>query len=107
MGDISSLFIQEIAGIKPNPSMKNISEFEISPLFITKLNFAEEYYDSKYGRLSCTWERCDKDIVMNISVSNGMYGKIKLRDGYKIKNGDCLLKEGKHISNRQIKIIRL
>lgn len=96
MGDISSLFIQEIAGIKPNPSMKNISEFEISPLFITKLNSAEGYYDSKYGRLSCAWERCDKGIVMNVSVPNGMCGKLKLRDGYKIKNGDCLLKEGKH-----------
>ena len=97
MGDISSLFIQEIAGIKPNPNMKNISEFEISPIFITKLNSAEGYYDSKYGRLSCAWEKCDKGIVMNVSVPNGMCGKLKLRGGYKIKNGDCLLKEGKHI----------
>ena len=96
MGDISSLFIQEITGIKPNPSMKNISEFEISPIFIIKLNSAEGYYDSKYGRLSCTWERYDKGIIMNISVPSGMCGNIKLRGGYKIKNGDYLLKEGKH-----------
>ena len=97
MGDISSWLIQEVAGIKPNPGMTDVSEFEISPLFITNLDFAKGYYDSKYGRLSCTWERCDRDIIMNISVPSGMCGTLKLRDGYKVKNGDCLLKEGKHI----------
>ena len=43
LGDISSWFIQDVVGIKPNPNMTDISEFEVSPHFIKKLDFATLY----------------------------------------------------------------
>lgn len=83
LGDISSWMIQEIAGVKPNPEVKDIGSFEISPHFIPDIEFAEGYYDSSLGRLECAWKRNGEKIKMSISVPSGMSGRLVLDNGFK------------------------
>jgi alpha-L-rhamnosidase len=89
MGDISSWFIQEIAGIKPNPQVRDISEFEISPAFISALDHAQGYYECAYGRLEVEWSRKEEAIHLHVSVPDGMHGALRLSGGYRVTNTDC------------------
>ena len=97
LGDISSWFIQELAGLKPNPNVEDIKYFEISPHFIKQLDNARASYDSQFGKVSVKWERTGQDIKLEISMPKGTYGKAILPKGFCFENSDlvCDLKEGK------------
>ena len=82
MGDISSWMLQNIAGIKVNPTLSNISSFEISPEFIPQISSAGAYYDFKEGRLSCGFEKTGKEIMLEITVPEGVSGALRLPCGY-------------------------
>ena len=87
MGDISSLFIQEFAGLKPNPRFDDVNAFEISPHFAEKLDFAEAYYDAPKGRIAVRWERIPSGITVRICAPKGTLGKLVLPEGYSLADG--------------------
>ena len=91
LGDISSWFIQELAGLKPNPKVDDIRYFEISPHFIDDLEYAKAHYDSKFGRVSVMWERNAQEIKLDITMPEGTYGVAVLPDGYCFENGDTVV----------------
>ena len=82
LGDISSWFVQDIAGLKVNSKVTDKSEFEISPQFIGELNYAKAYFDSFCGRIETEWRRIGDDIEIIVNVPAGMHGKIVLPGGY-------------------------
>ena len=86
LGDISSFFIQEIAGLRPNPHLASPDEFEIRPIMPTALDHASAYADTRRGRLSCTWRRLDGKISFSITVPAEMSGKL-IFDGRVIELG--------------------
>lgn len=88
LGDISSWFIQELAGLKPNPEVDDIHYFEISPHFIDGLDYAKAHYDSPFGRVSVSWKRNKNEVKLDISMPEGTYGKAVLHDGYSFENGN-------------------
>ena len=88
LGDISSWFIQEIAGLKPNPEADDIRYFEISPHFIDELDYAKAHYDSPFGRVTVSWARNKNEVKLDISIPEGTYGKAVLHDGYSFENGN-------------------
>ena len=90
LGDISSWFIQELAGLKPNPKVDDIRYFEISPHFIDELDYAKAYYESPFGRVSVIWTRNEKTIKLDVSMPDGTYGKVVLNDGYSFENEDAV-----------------
>jgi len=87
-GDIYSFFVQRLAGLKPNPHIKDICEFEISPIFTDMLTHADAYYDSNCGLVSVRWERNAKNILLEINAPEKAYGQIVLPLGYCFKNGE-------------------
>jgi len=89
-GDISSFFIRELAGLKVNPCCNDITEFEISPAFAARLDFAECEYNSIRGKITLRWERKSEIIVLSVGVPDGIRGKIKLPKGYTFKNGQAV-----------------
>lgn len=91
MGDISSLFIQEFAGLKPNPTATDISHFEISPNFATDLTYAKAYYDYKTGRVSVCWERTDAGITLDVKTAPDTYGEVKTPVGYVFADGKTVV----------------
>ena len=71
-GDISSLFIQEFAGLKPNPRMEDVDEFEISPRIPTVLRFAEARYEGRRGQIRTRWEKTEKGIQLTVEAPEGV-----------------------------------
>ena len=47
---------------------KDVDSLEISPHFISDMEFAEGYYDSVFGRLKCGWKRNGFKMEMEISL---------------------------------------
>lgn len=79
LGDISSIFIQEFAGIKPNPENKDVNRFEISPKFVKTLNFVDATFNLPQGDVRCKWERINKKIKVVVRIPSGIYGKLILK----------------------------
>lgn len=86
-GDISSWFIQYIAGIRPNPNADDTAHFVISPNFIEDLTSAKADYDSKYGKVLSSWERNGDNVSLNVSMPANTHGEIVLNGGYICDDG--------------------
>ena len=87
LGDISSWFIQDIAGLKVNPSCRNVDEIEIAPHFIDELDYASAFFISHKGRIEVKWHRVNDRIILELSAPNGIEGIIKLSEGYRFMDG--------------------
>lgn len=85
--DVSKWFVQELAGIKPNPNLIDISEFEITPHFATHLDWVKGYYDFKTGRVDVKWEKTEVDIKLSFKAPAETYGVIKLPQGFSFEDG--------------------
>ena len=95
-GDISSWFIQVLAGIRFNPHRNNIHEANIKPAFLPELQYAEGFYDSPDGRISVSWKRENENILLQAEVPDGMKGYIILDKGWLFEDGlsQCVLSSG-------------
>lgn len=82
MGDISSLFIQEFAGLKPNPAFEGADTYEISPQFAADLQWAKAYYYAPCGKIDVLWEKTESGIVLRVSAPREAKGKLILPKGY-------------------------
>lgn len=90
-GDISSIFVQRIAGIQPNPQANDLSEFVISPELSCGLDFAKATYESIHGQVSSHWSKLDgESFIIEISAPSEVHGKIKLPCGYIFKDGESV-----------------
>ncbi|MDO5327622.1 MAG: family 78 glycoside hydrolase catalytic domain [Clostridia bacterium] len=81
MGDISSLFIQEFVGLKPNPRCSDVNTCEISPHFVKNLDYAEAFYLSPLGKISVRWDRTANGAAIRLRVPKGIKGKLVLPEG--------------------------
>ncbi len=89
LGDISSWFIQSIAGLKPNPDASDINYYEISPHFLKNLNFSKAWN----MRVGVRRERTDNgEIELFVSLPENTYGTVKLPDGFAFKNNENTIK---------------
>lgn len=98
-GDISSWFIQYIAGIRVNPHKNNANEANVEPLFISSLRFADGYHIAPAGRLSTHWERNGEVITLTVEAPECMKGIIKLPEGFTFNDSttEKELKSGSYI----------
>jgi alpha-L-rhamnosidase len=88
-GDISSIFVQRIAGIQPNPHANDLSKFVIAPEFSCGLDFAEATYESIHGRVFSRWSRIDmKRFTIKVFAPCEIHGEIKLPRGYLFEDGE-------------------
>ena len=118
-GDISSWFIQKIAGIVPNPFAEDVKQIYLKPHFIRTLSWAEGKYGSPTGEISVRWERISEDgdcgksitgkerIKLCVKISGEVEGKMILPDGWRFEDGfgEKQLKEGVHVCERQQKLM--
>ena len=87
-GDISAWFIKNLAGIIPNADVCDPNYIVISPAFVGSLSYAEGWYTAPAGKISARWERTGDEIKLNVTVPDGITGKIKLRHGAKFAGGE-------------------
>lgn len=86
-GFISSFFIKDLAGIRPNPEENDCNTVEISPVFPSSLDYARGYYRAPLGRVDVAWERSGSEIRLTVGIPSGMKGSIKLPSGYTFEDG--------------------
>lgn len=96
-GDMLSCFIQDFAGLKPNPTYTDPMSFEISPCFVTDLNFAKASYETARGTLYTEWKRNGEKVIVTVDVPAKMHGCLVLKD-YLFNGLDRVeLTEGKYM----------
>ena len=86
-GDISSWFIQYLAGIRMNPTRKNVNSVDIAPCFVSSLDNAEGFHIAPAGKITSSWYRENDKIKLSIDVPEKMTGRIKLPVGFTFDDG--------------------
>lgn len=87
-GDISSWFIQALAGIRFNPHRDNHWEVDIRPSFVPQLTSAEGFHIAPAGEIRSAWQRQeDGSILLRLTVPDGMTGHILPEDGWMFDDG--------------------
>ncbi len=81
-GDISSFFIKQICGINYNPNADDHAYAVIKPHFISSLEYAEAYHESPMGKISSSWRRNGAEVVLSLTVPEGMKFDTVFADGY-------------------------
>ncbi len=85
-GFISAWFIKELAGVKYNPTGKNLKEVNICPHFVQALNDAEGFFNSNFGVIHSKWVKTEGGITLTVSVPEGFTGEIRLPRGFTFEN---------------------
>lgn len=96
-GDISAWFYTYLAGIKINPTGRDVTNIDIAPLFPEKLNSVCAHYDTPNGKIAINWERTDENsFILKITAAEKLHGKILLPEGFTFEDGthEAELKSG-------------
>ncbi len=87
-GDVSSWFYTYLAGMRINPTGRDVSNVDIIPLFPKKLDRVNAYYDTPVGRISVSWNRSsDKYIELRIDAADSLHGRIVLPSEFAFDDG--------------------
>ena len=87
-GDVSAWFYTYLAGIRINPTGKDVINLDIMPLFPKKLDSVSAYHDTPVGRISVSWERTSEEsIILKIEAAEKLHGKIVLTEGFTFSDG--------------------
>lgn len=86
-GDISSWFIQYLAGIRLNPTRKDVNSVNIAPCFVSELNHAEGFHIAPAGKITSSWVRDGEKIILTVTVPEKMTGRIDLEPGFLFNDG--------------------
>lgn len=80
-GDISAWFYTYLAGIRINPTGRNVNEVNIKPCFVNTLNSVTAKHHHLQGEISIDWKRANGIITLNVKLPNSIVGKIILPNG--------------------------
>ena len=84
-GDISSWFIQSVAGLRLNPTGWIPHNVTIAPNFIEALDHASAWHETPSGKISVSWKRTEDGILLELLIPDGMQLTTTLPEGYRIK----------------------
>ena len=87
-GDVSSWYIQKVAGIQLNPNGDDITNVNIRPNFIKKLSFAEAWHNSVNGKIFVRWENDGNHGTIKINIPENMWGYLYLPEGWVTDTGN-------------------
>lgn len=90
-GDISAWFYTYLAGIRINPTGRNVNEVNIKPCFVSELNTVTAKHQHPQGEICIEWTKKDKSILLKLQAPSSIYGQIILSDGYYFENGEKML----------------
>lgn len=81
-GDISALFIEYFAGIRPNPNLQNAVNIDIRPVFPTALRHAKAYHNAISGRVEVAWKRVGESVELTLTYPADASGCVVAPEGY-------------------------
>ena len=83
-GDISALMMEYFVGIRFNPTLNNINEVLIAPVFVSELNYATASHELPGGNISVEWRREGEGIVLTYSADKALYVTLQTPVGYQM-----------------------
>lgn len=83
-GDIAALMIEYFVGIRFNPTLNNINEVLIAPVFVSELNYATASHKLPGGNISVEWRREGESIVLTYSADKALYVTLQTPAGYQM-----------------------
>ena len=87
-GDVSAWFYTYLAGLKINPTLRDVTNVDVKPMFPEKLNSVKAYQDTPNGRISVAWERMgEKEITLKVESAEKLHGVIAVPEGYSFADG--------------------
>ncbi len=89
-GDISALFIEYFAGIRPNPDLKNAANVDIRPVFPSDLCHAKAYHKAVSGCVSVAWQRVGETVEFDLTYPVSASGAVIAPRGYLVNGKDCV-----------------
>lgn len=82
-GDISAWFYTYLAGLRINPTGRDVTNIDIKPLFPERLDRVSAYHDTVCGRIAVNWERTwEQRIRFTITADQKLHGRVILPKGY-------------------------
>ena len=89
-GDVSAWFYTYLAGIRINPTGKDVANIDIIPFFPEKLDSVNAYQDTPNGRISVAWERTGENtLALKAEADERLHGKIVLPKGFAFSDGSA------------------
>ena len=86
-GDISHFFIRQLAGIRLDPTGRDVNRLDIVPRFPESLSHAEGWYRAPAGEVRSAWVREGEIIRLTLEIPQGMKGRILPEPGYSFTDG--------------------
>ena len=86
-GDISHFFIRQLAGIRLNPTGRDVNRLDIMPRFVASLDRAEGWHLAPAGEIRSAWVREGDLIRLELQIPEGMTGRILPEPGYSFADG--------------------
>lgn len=80
--DVTAVFMRYFAGVNVNPYRDSCNEINIEPCFIDEITSVSAYYNSPEGMVDISYERKDNVIELHVKKPDGVYGEIKLPEGF-------------------------
>lgn len=77
-GDVSAWFYTYLAGMRINPTGKNVQEVLISPCFVKEVNAVEALHKLPNGHVHVKWERNEGKIILQVSAPECVKVRINL-----------------------------
>lgn len=86
-GDISAWFMKCVAGLRLNPTGRNVNELAVTPSFPAALTDASAYHIAPAGRIAVSWRREGEEILLALEVPEGITATAELPEGYRFGDG--------------------
>jgi len=99
LADVDAWFYKYILGIKCLESYPGFKQFEISPFFFEKLDWAKGSVATMYGDIEVYWQKTKGKVILNMTIPANTSANLKLPGGYtieKIKKTQTELNSGNH-----------
>lgn len=81
-GDIAAWYMQYLAGIRFNEKTDDVFCVDISPCFVSRLDYVSSSFESLHGKIESMWNRCGKDVLLTIRIPENMHGELRLPAGW-------------------------
>ena len=80
-GEIGAWFFKGLGGIKPDESRPGFKHVLIEPHFVAGLDHFEATFDGPYGRITSSWKRTGKRVVIDVVIPANSSATLMLPGG--------------------------
>lgn len=101
--NMSSWFIQGLAGIRPDPERPGFKHAIIRPAFVEGIDFVNGSHDTLYGPIQSNWQRTTEGVTMEVAIPANTTATVYVPVG---NPGDVAVNGGALADARHVTFVR-